>query len=210
VPPAWEKGEVHLFSPVPVIRDENMAKGGVASFAHDDDAATIVDLPMGAHCSAVVADRPAEKATDVGIRLQTRRAEECRRRCSIAAVGVASRWGGPTTRSSTPSLLAVPADLGVGLRLAVMNDIQRRRLLISGRVQGVYFRDSVRSEAAAAGVSGSAHNLSDGRVEVVLEGEATAVDQVIEWCRTGPPRARVDGIEVVSEPPQGESGFVIG
>jgi acylphosphatase len=77
-------------------------------------------------------------------------------------------------------------------------------------VQGVYFRDSVRREATPAGVSGSARNLADGRVEVVLEGEATAVDRLVEWCRTGPPRAAVDAVEIVSEAPEGVSGFVIG
>jgi acylphosphatase len=91
-----------------------------------------------------------------------------------------------------------------------MGDVVRRRLLISGRVQGVYLRDSVRREATLVGVRGSARNLADGRVEVVLEGEATAVDSVVEWCRKGPSRARVDAVEIVSEPPEGVSGFAIG
>jgi acylphosphatase len=82
-------------------------------------------------------------------------------------------------------------------------------VLISGRVQGVFYRDSVRREAVAAGVLGSAQNLSDGRVEIILEGEAAAVDRVIAWCRTGPPRARVDSVEIVPESPQGVAGFVI-
>jgi acylphosphatase len=83
-------------------------------------------------------------------------------------------------------------------------------LLVSGRVQGVYFRDSLRRQATPVGVSGFARNLADGRVEVVLEGEATAVDGLVEWCRTGPPRARVDAIEILSEPPLGVRGFAIG
>jgi acylphosphatase len=87
---------------------------------------------------------------------------------------------------------------------------QRRRLVISGRVQGVYYRDSVRREATAAGVLGSARNLPDGRVEVILEGEALAVEGVIAWCRTGPPRARVDAVDIQPESPQGVAGFVIG
>jgi acylphosphatase len=91
-----------------------------------------------------------------------------------------------------------------------MGDVVRRRLLISGRVQGVYFRDSLRREATLAGVLGSAHNLADARVEVVLEGEATSVDSLVEWCHKGPPLARVDAVEIVSEPPEGASGFVIG
>jgi acylphosphatase len=83
----------------------------------------------------------------------------------------------------------------------------RRRVLITGRVQGVWFRESCRDQAQAAGVAGSVRNLADGRVEVVLEGPPAAVDEVVAWCRHGPPRARVDGIEVVDEAPVGEQGF---
>ena len=90
-----------------------------------------------------------------------------------------------------------------------MNEVVRRRLSISGRVQGVFFRDGVRQAATAAGVSGWARNLPDGRVEVVLEGDSTAVDRVAEWCRTGPPRALVVDIEIVPEPVAGESGFFV-
>jgi acylphosphatase len=89
-------------------------------------------------------------------------------------------------------------------------EIARRRLLITGRVQGVYFRASVQNVARTTGVAGSAHNLPDGRVEVVLEGELDAVEQVMTWCRTGPPGGRVDEIEVASEPPACATGFVIG
>jgi acylphosphatase len=91
-----------------------------------------------------------------------------------------------------------------------MNEVVRRRLLISGLVQGVYFRDSVRREAAVSGVLGFARNLADGRVEVALEGEPAAVERVVEWCRKGPPQARVDAVEIFAEPPEGASGFVIG
>ena len=91
-----------------------------------------------------------------------------------------------------------------------MNEVVCRRALISGRVQGVYFRAGVRREAVAAGLSGSARNLSDGRVEVVLEGEAAAVERVIEWCRTGPPSAAVVTVEVTVEPTMGRSGFTVG
>jgi acylphosphatase len=83
----------------------------------------------------------------------------------------------------------------------------RRRVLIVGRVQGVWFRESCRDQAQTAGVAGSVRNLADGRVEVVLEGPPAAVDEVVAWCRRGPPRARVDGIEVVDEAPVGEQGF---
>jgi acylphosphatase len=89
----------------------------------------------------------------------------------------------------------------------VAADQVRRRVLVAGRVQGVWFRESCRDQAQAAGVAGSVRNLADGRVEVVLEGPPAAVDEVVAWCRRGPRRAHVDGIEVVDETPVGEQGF---
>jgi acylphosphatase len=83
----------------------------------------------------------------------------------------------------------------------------RKRVYVSGRVQGVWFRESCRDEAERVGVAGSVRNLADGRVEVVLEGPRTAVDQVVSWCHSGPRRARVDRVEVVDEVPVGEHGF---
>ena len=83
----------------------------------------------------------------------------------------------------------------------------RRRVCVSGRVQGVWFRESCRDQALAGGVAGWVRNLADGRVEVVLEGPPAAVDEVVAWCRRGPRRARVDGIEVVDEAAVGEQGF---
>jgi acylphosphatase len=83
----------------------------------------------------------------------------------------------------------------------------RRRVCVSGRVQGVWFRESCRDPAPAAGVAGWVRNLGDGRVEVVLEGPPGAVDEVLVWCRRGPRRARVDRVDVVDEAPVGEQGF---
>jgi acylphosphatase len=83
----------------------------------------------------------------------------------------------------------------------------RRRVLVSGRVQGVFYRDTCREVAVAAGVTGWVRNLPDLRVEAVLEGSPEAVEGVVEWCRTGPPRAEVTGIEVLDEPPAGEREF---
>jgi len=80
-------------------------------------------------------------------------------------------------------------------------------VLVSGRVQGVWFRESCRDEAQLAGVGGWVRNLGDGRVEVVVEGSPAAVDRVVAWCHQGPRRARVDRVEVVDEAPVGESGF---
>jgi acylphosphatase len=85
----------------------------------------------------------------------------------------------------------------------------RRRVLVSGRVQGVFFRDTCSRQAIAAGVGGWVRNTGDGRVEAVFEGEPQAVDRLVEWCRHGPPRAMVTGIEVFDEPPQGEQFFRI-
>jgi len=86
-------------------------------------------------------------------------------------------------------------------------DRVRRRASVAGRVQGVWFRESCRDQAQAAGVAGWVRNLADGRVEVVLEGPPAAVDEVLAWCRRGPRRASVDGVEVVDEAPVGEQGF---
>jgi acylphosphatase len=71
----------------------------------------------------------------------------------------------------------------------------------------VWFRESCRDRAIAAGVAGWVRNLDDGRVEVALEGPPAAVDEVVAWCRQGPPRARVDRVDVVDEEPVGERGF---
>jgi len=89
----------------------------------------------------------------------------------------------------------------------VAADRVRRRASVAGRVQGVWFRESCRDQAQAAGVAGWVRNLADGRVEVVLEGPQAAVDEVLAWCRRGPRRARVDAVEVVDEAPVGEQGF---
>jgi acylphosphatase len=84
-----------------------------------------------------------------------------------------------------------------------------RHLTISGRVQGVFFRDSLRREAQARGVSGWARNTEEGTVEAVLEGESADVDRVVDWCRAGPSRAEVDEVRVGEREPAGLSGFEI-
>ena len=83
----------------------------------------------------------------------------------------------------------------------------RAHVWISGRVQGVFFRACTVDEAVASGVNGWVRNSSDGRVEAVLEGERSAVEAMIAWCRKGPPAARVSSVEVVWEEPKGEHGF---
>jgi acylphosphatase len=69
------------------------------------------------------------------------------------------------------------------------------RCLVSGRVQGVWFRGSTRQQAVALGLGGHARNLADGRVEVVACGETAALEPLKAWLRQGPPTARVDGVE---------------
>jgi len=86
----------------------------------------------------------------------------------------------------------------------------RRRVHVTGRVQGVWFRDSCREQARLAGVDGHVRNLRDGRVEAVFEGDPDAVNAMCNWCQTGPPRARVDHIEITAEQPTGDIGFTIG
>lgn len=85
----------------------------------------------------------------------------------------------------------------------------RRRVIVDGRVQGVFYRDTCRRLATRAGVSGWARNRSDGEVEVVLEGDPDAVDRVVAWCRTGPPHALVTSVKVVDEEPEGIRGFSV-
>jgi acylphosphatase len=83
----------------------------------------------------------------------------------------------------------------------------RRRVRAHGRVQGVFFRDSVRREAARRGVAGWARNCADGSVESVFEGPAEAVDAMIAFVQAGPGHAAVDRVEVHEEDPEGLSGF---
>jgi len=83
----------------------------------------------------------------------------------------------------------------------------RAHVWVSGRVQGVFFRAATVDEAAASGVEGWVRNTPDGRVEAVFEGEQSAVEAMIAWCRKGPPAARVSSVEVVWEEPKGEYGF---
>ena len=85
--------------------------------------------------------------------------------------------------------------------------VVRRRVLVEGKVQGVFFRDECQQQAQSAGLAGWARNLDDGRVEVVLEGEESSVDQLVSWCRQGPSGAEVTGVDVSEEEPEGLSGF---
>jgi len=83
----------------------------------------------------------------------------------------------------------------------------RRRVVVRGDVQGVFFRDSTRREAEQRGVSGWAENRADGAVEAVFEGSRADVDALIDFCRSGPARAEVRDVEVSEEEPTGLDGF---
>jgi acylphosphatase len=85
----------------------------------------------------------------------------------------------------------------------------RKRVRAHGRVQGVFFRDSLRRAAAREGVAGWAANRRDGTVEAVLEGEPRAVDRLVELCRRGPGHAYVERLDVADEEPEGLSRFEI-
>lgn len=86
------------------------------------------------------------------------------------------------------------------------NTAERAHVYISGRVQGVAFRDAARSEASRQGVSGWAANLPDGRVEAVFEGDSSGVREMIRWCESGPSAASVENVETDFEEPLGEAG----
>jgi acylphosphatase len=85
----------------------------------------------------------------------------------------------------------------------------RRRVLVSGRVQGVWFRQTCRRLAEGRGLGGFVRNLADGRVEACFEGDPLAVEEMVAWCRTGPPGAKVTGVEVLEEEPVGEGCFAV-
>ncbi len=80
----------------------------------------------------------------------------------------------------------------------------RVRLVISGRVQGVWFRESTRREAVGLGVTGWVKNRPDRAVEVLAEGSEDQVQRLVLWCHHGPPSARVDGVKETPEKWTGE------
>lgn len=80
----------------------------------------------------------------------------------------------------------------------------RVRLIIEGRVQGVWFRDSTRHKAMALGVTGWVRNRRDGTVEVLAEGPEERVKELVSWCHEGPPAAKVSRVHEIQEDWQGE------
>ena len=90
-----------------------------------------------------------------------------------------------------------------------MSETVRRRVVVHGRVQGVFFRDSARSKAAELGVTGWISNRSDGAVEAVFEGAPDEVAAMVDWSRQGPRGADVDRVEESEEAPEGLTGFKV-
>lgn len=88
--------------------------------------------------------------------------------------------------------------------------VASRRFLVSGKVQGVWFRESTRRQAVRLGIDGHAINLSDGRVEVIATGDAEAMAELERWLAEGPPLAVVDQVEVESYVESIEPGFTTG
>lgn len=88
--------------------------------------------------------------------------------------------------------------------------MKRMHLIIKGKVQGVYYRQSSKDMADSLGLSGWVRNRQDGSVEAVVEGDADAVNAFLEWCHTGPVHARVDGIDSTdAEPADLSGGFAV-
>ncbi len=90
-----------------------------------------------------------------------------------------------------------------------MPDPIRRRVVAHGRVQGVFFRDSVQERASSEGVAGWVTNRDDGAVEAVFEGEEASVDQMVDFMRSGPQSADVQDVDVTEEEPEGLSGLSV-
>jgi acylphosphatase len=88
--------------------------------------------------------------------------------------------------------------------------VKRVRVIVAGRVQGVFFRAETADRARSLGLAGSVRNRPDGALEAVFEGDGERVDALVRWCERGPAGARVDTVNVQPEQPLGERGFSIG
>ena len=86
---------------------------------------------------------------------------------------------------------------------------RRARVVVRGRVQGVFFRATCADRARELDLAGWVRNASGGAVEAVFEGDPPAVEAMIDWCRRGPPAARVIEVDVTDEPPANARGFEI-
>jgi acylphosphatase len=91
----------------------------------------------------------------------------------------------------------------------VPEELSRARVVVSGRVQGVFFRAETRNRARLLGLAGWVRNNADGRVEAVFEGERDKVESMIGWCRRGPAHAAVEDVEIAWEDPRGDEEFAV-
>lgn len=91
-----------------------------------------------------------------------------------------------------------------------MSETLRVAMIVNGRVQGVFYRDSTMRKARELGLAGYVRNLPDGNVEVVAQGTTAALEDLIRWCRSGPPAAVVTDIQTTYGPPEpGLEGFSV-
>ena len=90
-----------------------------------------------------------------------------------------------------------------------MSEPIRRRVVVHGNVQGVFFRDTARREATSRGVAGWVTNRPDGAVEAVFEGDPDGVAALVDFCRSGPRGADVRSVDESTEDPEGLSGFEV-
>ncbi len=91
--------------------------------------------------------------------------------------------------------------------MAGSGPLHRKRVVIHGHVQGVFFRDTARREASRHGVYGWVRNTPEGTVEAVFEGGREAVDRMVGFAEEGPPAAQVERVEIFDEKPEGLAGF---
>lgn len=90
------------------------------------------------------------------------------------------------------------------------DDRERARVRVTGRVQGVFFRDSTREKAQDLGLYGHVTNAPDGAVEALFEGPSEAVREMVRWCEQGPPNASVENVDADYEPARGDlDGFEV-
>jgi acylphosphatase len=87
--------------------------------------------------------------------------------------------------------------------------VKRVRVVVTGRVQGVFFRAETAARARSLGISGRVRNCPDGAVEAVFEGDEERVETLVHWCERGPAGARIDNVSVEPEEVRGERGFSI-
>lgn len=90
-----------------------------------------------------------------------------------------------------------------------METVNTVRIIVKGKVQGVFFRQSTREEALALGLTGSVENLPDSSVQILASGPSAAISHLLAWCRKGPPRAWVESVHITSIAPIHFEGFTI-